>query len=115
MRMRTPAVLASLLVAAPLAGLADPVQSDPIACYSVGDLYRFTNARDTRDEEVANALLNGHCQGLRTLSYKLVEEKNGVDRLRVYEKPGDRGSSRVMFTLQEMVPDLRAHRLVPAQ
>jgi hypothetical protein len=98
------AALAAALIGGSPADHVAQTQPDPIACYTVGDLYRFSNAQDTGDKDAARALLRGHCVVLSPLSYTPIEEKNGVVRIHVFPQPGDHEDWRTMFTLRDMLP-----------
>lgn len=101
-------VLLALLWLAPAQALASadllPAANDPVACTSPHDLWSFLDAEDKADRQAIARLVEKGCASLRRTQYLLVEDQNGVSLLRVFSKPGDWASSRLAYTLDELLP-----------
>ena len=76
----------------------------PVACESESDLFALLNAADRHDIKEQARLSAGACRPLAGLHYDVVDEDNGVLTLRLFPREGDWASSRLGFTLDEMVP-----------
>ena len=76
----------------------------PLACASQQDLYDLLNADESRDLKAEARLTAGACRPFAGLHYEVVDEENGVLTLRLFPREGDWASSRLVFTLDEMVP-----------
>ena len=99
------AILAFLGTAA-LAGPARASDVPPVACDSPATLYSLLNAADERDRIGTAQLSGAACQPLAGLHFELVAERDGLVTIRIFPRPGDWASSRLAFTLDEMVtPD----------
>ena len=76
----------------------------PVACETEHDLFDLLNAADRRDLKEQARLTASACRSLAGLHYDIVDEENGVLTLRLFPHEGDWASSRLGFTLDEMVP-----------
>src|SRR5471030_23943 len=76
----------------------------PVACETEHDLFELLNAADRRDVREEARLSAGACRPLAGLHYDVVDEENGILTLRLFLHEGDWASSRLGFTLDEMVP-----------
>jgi hypothetical protein len=76
----------------------------PVACATQDDLFDLLNAADRSDVKEEARLTIGACRPLAGLHYEVVETENGVLTLRLFPHEGDWASSRLAFTLDEMVP-----------
>jgi hypothetical protein len=76
----------------------------PFACTTQQDLYDLLNADESRDLKAEARLTAGACRTFAGLHYEVVDEENGVLTLRLFPHEGDWASSRLVFTLDEMVP-----------
>jgi hypothetical protein len=76
----------------------------PVACATQQDLYDLLNADESRDLKAEARLTAGACRPFAGLHYEVVDEENGVLTLRLFPREGDWASSRLVFTLDEMVP-----------
>jgi hypothetical protein len=76
----------------------------PLACATQQDLYDLLNADERRDLKAEARLTVGACRPFAGLHYEVVDEENGVLTLRLFPREGDWASSRLVFTLDEMVP-----------
>jgi hypothetical protein len=75
----------------------------PVACATQQDLYDLLNADESHDLK-AEARLAAGCRPFAGLHYEIVDEENGILTLRLFPREGDWASSRLVFTLDEMVP-----------
>jgi hypothetical protein len=64
----------------------------PVACATQQDL------------KAEARLAAGACRPFAGLHYEIVDEENGILTLRLFPREGDWASSRLVFTLDEMVP-----------
>jgi hypothetical protein len=76
----------------------------PVACVTQQDLFDLLNAADRNDLKEAARLTAGACRPLAGLHYDIVDEENGVLTVRLFPHEGDWTTSRLGFTLDEMVP-----------
>ena len=76
----------------------------PVACATQQDLYDLLNADESRDLKAEARLTAGACRPFAGLHYEVVDEENGILTLRLFPREGDWASSRLVFTLDEMVP-----------
>jgi hypothetical protein len=76
----------------------------PIACATQQDLYDLLNADESHDLKAEARLTAGACRPFAGQHYEVVDEENGVLTLRLFPREGDWASSRLVFTLDEMVP-----------
>jgi hypothetical protein len=98
------AALAVGAITALPARLTQSAPLGPVACQSEGDLFELLNAADRHDIKEQARLSAGACRPLAGLHYDVVDEENGVLTLRLFLQEGDWASSRLGFTLDEMVP-----------
>lgn len=97
-------LLSALAVSAALLALPAAAQppSDSVACLTIGDLYSYLNFREIGDRGEAERLLQTSCRGLAGASFEVIDEKNGVARIRVFREPNKIATAVSMFTLDEM-------------
>jgi hypothetical protein len=76
----------------------------PLACATQQDLYDLLNAGESHDVKAEARLTAGACRPFAGLHYEVVDEENGILTLRLFPREGDWASSRLVFTLDEMVP-----------
>ena len=76
----------------------------PLTCASQQDLYDLLDADESRDLKSEARLTAGACRPFAGLHYEVVDEENGVLTLRLFPREGDWASSRLVFTLDEIVP-----------
>jgi hypothetical protein len=99
--------LAALVIgaatAAPVPAAPSPTMLRPIACQTEDDLFELLNAADRRDRKEAARLTKGACTPLAGVHYELVGDDNGVSTIRLFPRQGDWASSRLAYTLDEMV------------
>lgn len=76
----------------------------PVACATQQDLYDLLNADESHDLKAEARLAAGACRPFAGLHYEVVDEENGILTLRLFPREGDWASSRLVFTLDEMVP-----------
>jgi hypothetical protein len=94
--------LAALVIGAATAA-PSPTMLPPIACQTEDDLFELLNAADRRDGKEAARLAAGACTPLAGVHYELVGDDNGVSTIRLFPRQGDWASSRLAYTLDEMV------------
>jgi hypothetical protein len=101
-------LVAAFAVATTVAALPIPSTESaglrPVACATQQDLYDLLNADESRDLKAEARLTAGACRPFAGLHYEVVDEENGVLTLRLFPREGDWASSRLVFTLDEMVP-----------
>jgi hypothetical protein len=76
----------------------------PVACATQDDLFDLLNAADRSDVKAEVRLAAGACRPLAGQHYEVVDAENGVLTLRLFPHEGDWTSSRLAFTIEEMVP-----------
>jgi hypothetical protein len=76
----------------------------PVACTTQDDLFDLLNAADRGDLKEEARLTEGACALLAGLHYDVVDAENGVLTLRLFPHEGDWATSRLAFTIDEMVP-----------
>jgi hypothetical protein len=76
----------------------------PVACATQQDLYDLLNADEGHDLKAEARLTAGACRPFVGLHYEIVDEENGILTLRLFPREGDWAASRLVFTLDEMVP-----------
>ncbi|HEX3499442.1 MAG TPA: hypothetical protein VHT04_08965 [Stellaceae bacterium] len=100
--------LVALLAVSAVAALPTPSSQSaglrPVACETQQDLFDLLNAADRNDLKEAARLTVGACRPLAGLHYDIVDEENGVLTVRLFPREDDWTSSRLGFTLDEMVP-----------
>jgi hypothetical protein len=74
-----------------------------VACRTADALFELLNAAGRRDRKEAARLTAGACTPLAGLHYELVGDENGVSTIRLFPRQGDWASSRLAYTLDEMV------------
>jgi hypothetical protein len=101
-------LVAVLAVSAVAALPPVPIQSAtalrPVACATQDDLFDLLNAADRSDVKAEARLTAGTCRPLAGQHYKIVDAENGVLTLRLFPHEGDWATSRLAFTIDEMVP-----------
>lgn len=100
--------LVAVLAVGAVAALPTPSSQSavlrPVACETQQDLFDLLNAADRNDLKESARLTAGPCRPLAGLHYDIVDEENGVLTVRLFPREGDWASSRLGFTLDEMVP-----------
>lgn len=100
-------VLASLTMA--MVSVAAPAMDErsaldnPVGCIDAETLWNLLAAWEHHDARTSAQLLAARCQSLANTRYLLVEQRNGVSKLRVFKKPDEWATSWVIYTLDEMV------------
>ena len=98
------AALAVSAVTALPTRITQPAPLGPVACETARDLFELLNAADRHDIKEQARLFAAACRPLAGLHYDVVDEDNGVLTLRLFPREGDWTSSRLGFTLDDMVP-----------
>jgi hypothetical protein len=97
-------VIRTATAAAPMpATPPPPAMLPPVACRTADDLFELLNAADSRDRKETARLAAGACTPLAGVHYELVGDENGVSTVRLFPRQGDWASSRLAYTLDEMV------------
>jgi hypothetical protein len=103
-RGRFGAALASLLfIAATALHGQEAAPADAIACTTPRDLWAFLNAKDQNDRQASDLLLSGSCRILRGAQYILLENRNGIEKILVFDRPGDWDAAKAFYTLADMM------------
>ena len=68
-------------------------------------------ADESRDLKAEARLTAGACRPFAGLHYEVVDEENGILTLRLFPREGDWASSRLVFTLDEMVEKFELRRV----
>jgi hypothetical protein len=104
---------AALILALPALAAPRDVMSagplEPVACATPQELYDLLNAADRHDAKAAARLAAASCQPLAALQFGVESAANGLATIRVFVKKGDWASSRIAYTLDEMLPVDRAN------
>jgi hypothetical protein len=74
-----------------------------IACTTPQDVWDYLNAVDEDDQKTMHELLGGTCRSLRGARYVLLEDRNGMEKILVFDRPGDWEAARVFYALAESI------------
>jgi hypothetical protein len=96
-------VIGAAIVAPVPARPLPPTMLPSVACGTADALFELLNAAGRRDRKEAARLTAGACTPLAGLHYELVGDENGVSTIRLFPRKGDWASSRLVYTLDEMV------------
>jgi hypothetical protein len=100
--------LAAVIAVAAIGALPNPSSQSaalrPVACQTQQDLFDLLNAADRNDIKETARLNAAACRPLAGLHFDVVDEENGVLTVRLFPHEGDWTTSRLGFTLDEMVP-----------
>jgi hypothetical protein len=94
--------MAMVSVAAPAMDERSALDS-PVGCIDAETLWNLLAAWEHHDAMTSAQLMAVRCQSLANTRYLLVEQRNGVSKLRVFKKPDEWATSWVAYTLDEMV------------
>src|SRR5262249_25041825 len=96
-------VFAALAIALALGAGPAYAGREQMACVSPGALYALLNAESRHDRREVAHLEGVGCQTLSGLHYEVTGERNGVIEIRVFTREDDWASSRLAYTLDEML------------
>jgi hypothetical protein len=98
-------ILVTLAVATATALPAFPASShiEPVACQTRHDLFALLNAADRHDTIAKARLTASACKPIAGTHYEIVGAANGVSTIRLFPREGDWASSRLAYTLDEML------------
>jgi hypothetical protein len=74
-----------------------------IACTTPRDVWAFLNAKDQNDRRTSGLLFSGRCRILQGAQYILLENRNGMEKILVFDRPGDWNAAKAFYTLADMM------------
>jgi hypothetical protein len=77
--------------------------ANAIACTTARDVWVFLNAKDQHDRRTSDLLFSGRCRILQGVQYILLENRNGIEKILVFDRPGDWNAAKAFYTLDDMM------------